>query len=96
MPQAIEFSPMQSPFEDSRIHLVFISQVGVRGFIPSHFFTFPREWGVTHELPFGPQPCKPFVLVASLRLRLHHFVFHLNCHPILKVEQYVIDYVKVC
>jgi hypothetical protein len=87
---------MQLPFEDLGVHLIFISQVGVQGFTPSHFFTLLRAWGVTLGLSFGPQPCNPFALAASLRLGLQHFVFHLNCHAILKVEQYVIDYVKVC
>ncbi len=68
----------------------------MQGFTPSHFPTLPKTWGVTLGLPLGSQPCNPFALVVSPRLGLRHLVFHLNCHVMLKVEQYAIDYVKVC
>jgi hypothetical protein len=46
--------------------------LGVWGFIPSHFPTFPGACGVTPRLSLSSQSCKPFALVASPRLGLWH------------------------
>jgi len=35
--------------------------LGVWGFTPSHFPTLPGVCDVTPRLPFGPQPCNPFL-----------------------------------
>jgi hypothetical protein len=75
--------PSQSCLGSARVHSLTLSYI-------------PRTWGVTLGLPLRPQPCNPFVLVTNPRLRLRHFFFHLNCHAMLKVDQYAIDYVKVC
>jgi hypothetical protein len=47
--------------------------LGMWGFTPSHFLTLPGVCDVTPWLPLGPQPCNPFALVASPRLRLRHY-----------------------
>jgi hypothetical protein len=44
--------------------------LGVWGFIPSCFLTFPGAWDVTHGLPFWPAPLQAFTLIVSPRLGL--------------------------
>jgi len=44
--------------------------LGVRGFIPSHFPTFPGICDVTLELLLGLHPYNRFALVASPKLKL--------------------------
>jgi hypothetical protein len=46
------------------------THLGVWGFIPSHFLTFPRTWDVTHGLPSWPTPLQTLALVVSSRLGL--------------------------
>jgi len=46
--------------------------LGVWGFTPSHFPTLLGVCDVTPELSLGPQPCNPFALVMSPKLRLRH------------------------
>jgi len=72
MPQAIEFWPLKSLSEVSGVYGESISQsaLEVWGFILSHFLTLSGVCGVTPRLFLGPQPCNPFVLVVSPRLRL--------------------------
>jgi hypothetical protein len=47
--------------------------LGVWGFTPSRFPTLPGVPDVTPELPFGPNPCNPFALVASPKLGLRQW-----------------------
>ncbi len=56
------------------------AHLGVWGFIPSHFLTFPGAWNVTPRLPSWHAPLQTFALVASPKLRLQHFL----CFQIVK------------
>jgi hypothetical protein len=49
--------------------------LGVWGFIPSHFLTFPWTWFVTLELHSWPAPLQAFALVTSPRIGLWHKVY---------------------
>jgi hypothetical protein len=44
--------------------------LGVWGFTPSHFLTFPGVCDVTPRLPLGPQPCNPFCLGYKPKARV--------------------------
>jgi hypothetical protein len=49
------------------------AHLGVWGFIPSHFPTFPRAWNLIPGLYFWLTPLQALALVTSPRLGLRHF-----------------------
>jgi hypothetical protein len=50
-------------------------QLGVWGFIPSHFLKLSGAWNVTPGLHFWPTPLQALALVTNLRLGLQHFKY---------------------
>ncbi len=61
------------------------AHLGVWGFIPSHFLTFPRAWNVTIRLHSWPTPLQALALVASPRLGLRQMMLlnsNLKIHPL--------------
>ncbi len=46
--------------------------LGVWGFIPSHFHTLLEAWNVTFGLHFWPAPLQPFALVINPKNKLPH------------------------
>jgi len=72
----LNFDPSNCPLKiwestETPIPKVKVS-LGVWGFIPSHFSHSRVKVMWLPGFPLGPQPCKPFVLVANPRLRLRH------------------------
>jgi len=57
------------------------AHLGVCGFIPSHFLTFPWTWNVTPGLHFWPAPLQALTLVANPRLRLQCYNKRCPCTP---------------
>jgi len=60
--------------------------LGVWGFIPSHFPTFPITWDLTPEFHSWPAPLQDLVLVVSPRLRLQHIQWIINGHCNSKIK----------